>query len=112
MAKINHNYGKLVDSKLVYAPNMLRGTIQDEEGHDIEVNIINPTDYYYRLNGYKNIVSEPYPQDSHTYVERITEDEQTIYKGWQQIIAPPEPPTLDERVDALEDAFLEFIMGD
>ena len=105
MARKNHNYGKLENGKLVYAPSFVEAVIKDERGNDVRVNVFNPSDYYYRLNDYKNVVADPYPQDGNTYQELLTEDEQTIYKHWQQIDVPP---TIDERIDAVEEAILDI----
>ena len=102
---MNRYYGKIENGKLVYAPNKVRGIVEGRE-----VPIYNPSDYYLRSNGYKSIVRESYPTDGKTYAQNITEDEQNIVIGWRQVVVPEEP-TIEDRVDALEDAFLEFIIG-
>ena len=62
MAKKNYHYGKLVDGKLVYAPNKLKSTIEDEEGNRIAVQIINATALQYAMSGWLPILKAQPPE--------------------------------------------------
>ena len=66
MAKKNYHYGKLVDGKLLYAPNKLKSTIEDEEGNRIAVQIINATAAQYAMSGWLPILKAQPPEPSET----------------------------------------------
>lgn len=70
MAKKNYQYGKLVDGRLIYAPNKLKSTIEDEDGNPISVQIINATAAQYAMCGWLPILKaqRPEPAEDGYYV--------------------------------------------
>ena len=108
-AKQNHNYGRLVDGKLTYAPVKLQVTRKDEQGNDVSMTSYNPSDYLYRLNGYLPVIVDPYPEDGTKPYEPVCVQENgTIYQHWQEKYLPPPPPTIEEQVEANAEAIMEL----
>ena len=70
MAKKNYKYGKLVDGKLIYAPNKLKTVITDDEGNEIAVQIINASAAQYAMSGWLPILKtqQPEPTEDGCYV--------------------------------------------
>ena len=62
MTKKNYKYGKLVDGKLVYAPNKLKTVIGDDEGNEIAVQVINATAAQYAMSGWLPILRAQPPE--------------------------------------------------
>ena len=62
MAKKNYNYGKIEDGKLVYAPNKLKTVIEDDEGNEIAVQVINGTAAQYAMSGWLPILKAQLPE--------------------------------------------------
>ena len=62
MAKKNRSNGKLEDGKLIYAPNKLKSTIEDEEGNRIAVQIINASAAQYVMSGWLPILRATPPE--------------------------------------------------
>ncbi|HBL41145.1 MAG TPA: hypothetical protein DDY98_06090 [Ruminococcaceae bacterium] len=74
MAKKNYNYGKIEDGKLVYAPNKLKGMIEDEDGNEIAVQIINGTAAQYAMSGWLPILRAKQPEPTEDGYYRVTYD--------------------------------------
>ncbi len=70
MAKKNYNYGKIENGKLIYAPNKLKAVIEDDDGSQIAVQIINATTAQYAMSGWLPIrrAQPPEPVDDGVYV--------------------------------------------
>ena len=105
---MNRQYGKIESGRLVYAPSSLPSTITDEDGQEISAVTYNPSDYLYRLNGYKPVVEEPYPSDGNQYERYFIEENGTIYQRWREQYLPPAPPTIEEQVEANAEAIMEL----
>ena len=84
MAKKNYNYGKIEDGKLVYAPNMLKSMIEDEEGNPIAVQIINASAEQYAAQGWLQISRTPQPEpvEGGYYAAEYTELDGVIVESW------------------------------
>lgn len=108
MVKKNYNYGKIVDGRLVYAPNKIRVTMLTPTGTEVEVSVFNGTAEQYLSVGYKSIIQEPYPQDGKTYEMEFVVTDDTIYIHWREIEPPVPAPTIDDRVEAIESAIVEI----
>lgn len=108
MVKKNYNYGKIVDGRLVYAPNKIRVTMLTPSGTEVEVSVFNGTAEQYLSVGYKAIVQEPYPQDGKTYEMEFVVTDDTIRVHWREIEPPVPTPTIDDRVEAIESAIVEI----
>lgn len=90
-------YGKIIDGKLVLAPNPLVAG-----GYKI----YNPTPGVYENNGYLKIVETDYPNDDKYYEKKYGERDGKIYGEWVETDAPevaPAQPTEGERITALEE---------
>ena len=85
-------------------------TVTDDDGNEISVTVYNPSDYLYRLNGYKPVVEEQYPrQAGEKYYEQYYEEENgSIYIRYREAELPPGPPTLEEQVEANAEAITEL----
>ena len=85
MAKKNHNYGRIVDGKLVYAPNKLKSMIEDEEGNQIAVQIINGSAEQYAADGWLPIQRTPLPEpvEGGYYAAEYTEQDSAIIESWK-----------------------------
>lgn len=91
-------YGKIIDGKLVLAPNpMVSG------GYEI----YNPRPEDYKKEGYLEVVEAELPADTDKHYEKqYVERDGKIYAEWIEAEARevPEPtPTADERITALEE---------
>lgn len=93
-------YAKLIDGRLVYAPNMLRA----EQG-----DVYNPSADMLSDAGYKPVLETPYPEtDSEfevAYTATWQEQDGRIVQVWtecEETVDAPHVPTLDERVSILE----------
>ena len=105
---MNRQYGKIENGRLIYAPSSLPSTMTDDDGNEISAVTYNPSDYMYRLNGYKPVVEEPYPSDGNQYERYFIEENGTIYQRWQKQYLPPAPPTYEEQVEANAEAITEL----
>lgn len=89
-------YGKIIDGKLVLAPNPLINW---------RYKIYNPRPEEYTENGYKEIVETEYPTDDKYYEKHYVERNGKIYSEWVEAEAPEmivPTPTAEERITALE----------
>ena len=84
MSKKNYKYGKLVDEQLVYAPNTLHGVINDEDGNEIAVQIINGSPKQYADDGWLPIIRIPQPEsvEGGYYIAKYVEQDGTIVESW------------------------------
>ena len=94
-------YGKIIDGKLVIAPNPM--TIGGYR-------IYNPRPMQYEDEGYLEIIEFEYPAETDGYYEkRYIERDGKIYGEWEETEAPEVPeetepvPTVEERVADLEE---------
>ena len=89
MTKKNYKYGKLVDGKLVYAPNKLKTVIGDDEGNEIAVQVINATAAQYAMSGWLPIrrTQQPEPVEGGYYSARYEEKENAIVESWVFVAA-------------------------
>ena len=62
MAKKNRNYGRIENGSLIYAPNKLKSVIEDEEGNQIAVQIINATAAQYAMHGWLPVLRAQPPE--------------------------------------------------
>lgn len=109
MKQKNHNYGKLIDGRLIYAPRELLSTVKDEQDNDVEVTVFNPSDYLYRLCGWLPVVVDPIPDDNDkSYSPVYSEESGTIYQRWQAQYMPPSPPSIEEQIEANAEAIMEL----
>ena len=90
-------YGKIIDGKLVTAPNPI--TIGKYRVH-------NPRSEHYEAEGYLEVIEIEYPSETDKYYEKqYVEREGKIYGEWVETEAPEatEPTTtLEQRTTALE----------
>ena len=90
-------YGKIIDGKLVLAPNPLVTW---------RYKIHNPRPEDYIEEGFKEIVEAEYPADDGKYYEaHYVERNGKIYREWVEAEAPEmivPTPTAEERITALE----------
>ena len=90
-------YGKIIDGKLVFAPNpMVSG----------DYKIYNPKSEHYEAEGYLEVIETEYPEGDKYYEKTYTERDGKIYGEWVETEAPEatEPtPSLEERTAALEE---------
>lgn len=111
MAKKNYNYGKIVDGKLVYAPNMLAVTSVDKDGNEIRGHAFNASSETYLEQGWYPIVKTSYPDDGKIYEETFEMVNNTIHNSWiESENQEPYPISDSERIDVLEQAFLEYVL--
>lgn len=111
MTKKNYKYGKLVDGKLVYAPNKLLTTIVDDTGNIINVQAFNAISEMYLDQGWYPVERAPYPEDEKYYEETIELKNDTIVVSWVEKDLQDSYPISDsERIDILEQAFLEYVL--
>lgn len=108
-------YGKIIDGKLVCAPNPMLADITNEETGEIaRYKVYNPRPEQYEAEGYLEVIETEYPEASEGdadkyYEKRYIERDGKIYGEWVETEAPeapevPEPtPTLEERTSALEE---------
>ena len=84
MAKKNYNYGKLENGKLICAPNKLKAVIEDEDGNQITVQIINGTTEQYAAAGWLPIrrLPQPDPVENGYYTASYAEQDGTIVESW------------------------------
>ena len=90
-------YGKIIEGKLVLAPNPLITR---------RYKIYNPRPDDYIEEGYKEIVDTEPPTDDKYYEAHYVERNGKIYREWVETTPPEaeEPvPTTDERITALEE---------
>lgn len=90
-------YGKIIDGKLVLAPNPLITW---------RYKIYNPRPEDYIEEGYKEIVETEYPTDGKYYDSSYVDRNGKIYREWVEAETPEvtEPTlTTDERITALEE---------
>ena len=97
-------YGKLKNGALLYAPSSVM--VNDKR-------MINPSDEILRSLGWLPIVMTPRPQTAEGYIatahfEEITD---SIVQVWTVTEIPFVAPTTEERLEALESAVLEIILG-
>ena len=89
-------YGKLIDGKLVSAPNpMVSGNYK----------IYNPKPKHYEAEGYLEVIETDYPDTDKYYEKHYVERNGKIYGEWVEIEAPDVPehiPTAEERITVLE----------
>ena len=104
-------YGKIIDGKLVFAPNPMLADIRNEEtGETARYKVYNPRSEQYEAEGYLEVIETEYPEASEgeavkCYEKRYIERDGKIYGEWVETEAPdvPEPkPSLEERTSALE----------
>ena len=101
-------YGKIIDGRLVIAPNPMVANITNKNGETRTYKIYNPRPEQYEAEGYLEIVETDYPSTDKYYEKRYIERDGKIYGEWVEAEAPeapevPEPtPTLEERTAALE----------
>ena len=103
-------YGKIIDGKLVSAPNPMIADITNKStGVTKKYKIYNPRPEVYKGNGYLEVIETEYPEvaeDEVKYYEKhYVERDGKIYGEWVEAEAPEEPvptPTLEERTAALE----------
>ena len=93
-------YGKLIDGKLVYAPNPLKSG---------NYKIYNPKPEHYEAEGYLEVIEADYPEvaegEVKYYEKHYVERNGKIYGEWVEVEAPedvPTQPTLEERTAKLE----------
>lgn len=86
-------YGKIIDGKLVLAPNPLASGAHK---------IYNPRPEKYVAEGYLEIVEIDAPDDGKYYEKQYVEIAGKIYSEWVEAEAPEQQPTADERITALE----------
>ncbi len=98
-------YGKIIDGKLILAPNpMVVGKRK----------IYNPKPEQYVENGYLEIIETDYPDDNKYYEKQYIEQDGVIRGIWVETEAPEFPtvvPTLEERTTALEQALNMILEG-
>lgn len=102
-------YGKLINGQIVPAPNPL---------HVNRGMVYNPSGYIYESVGYKPIVDTPMPEPEDGtevyYTSRWEEQDGQIVRVWEEAeppepeVATPAPPTLEERLTIIEDAFADL----
>ena len=81
MTKKNYKYGKLVDGKLVYAPNKLKTVIGDDEGNEIAVQVINATAAQYAMSGWLPILRAQPPEPTEDgYYAPVYEEEDSVIR--------------------------------
>ena len=84
MAKKNRNYGRIENGSLIYAPNKLKSVIEDEEGNQIAVQIINATAAQYAMQGWLPVLraQPPEPVEGGYYTAAYTEQDGVIVELW------------------------------
>lgn len=97
-------YGKIIDGKLVSAPNPLKSG---------NYKIYNPKPEHYETEGYLEVIETEYPEvaegEVKYYEKHYVERDGAIYGEWIEAEAPEEPvipepmPTAEERITALEE---------
>ena len=103
-------YGKIIDGKLVLAPDPMLADIRNEEtGETARYKVYNPRPEQYEAEGYLEIVETDYPDTDKHYKKRYIERHGKIYGEWVEAEAPEVPeetepvPTVEERVADLEE---------
>ena len=87
-------YGKIIDGKLVLAPNPM--TVG-------EYKIYNPHPEYYETEEYLEIIETEHPTDTDKYCEKkYVERDGKIYGEWAEAGTPEYLPPLEDRVSAVE----------
>jgi hypothetical protein len=89
-------YGKIIDGKLVSAPNPLKSG---------NYKIYNPKPKHYEAEGYLEVIETDYPDTDKYYEKHYVERNGKIYGEWEEIEAPDVPehiPTAEERITVLE----------
>ena len=91
-------YGKIIDGKLVSAPNPLKSG---------DYKIYNPKPEHYEAEGYLEVIETEYPEvaegEIKYYEKHYVERNGKIYGEWVETEAPdvPTQPTLEERTAQL-----------
>lgn len=87
MVKKNYNYGKLVDGKLEYAPNRIKGTVINNKGKEVAVQIINASADKYLAQGWYPIVHTTQPEftEDDYYRQIWTQQGNEILEGWEYV---------------------------
>lgn len=87
MTKKNYKYGKLVDGKLVYAPNKLKTTIEDKDGNHVLAQMFNAPQEKYMEQGYFPIIKAiaPAPTDNGYYVPEYRKVGDTIVESYSLV---------------------------
>lgn len=99
-------YGKIIDGKLVAAPNPMIADITNKEtGETAKYKIHNPRPEHYEAEGYLEVIETDYPDTDKYYEKHYVERNGKIYGEWVEAEAPedvPTQPTLEERTAKLE----------
>ena len=96
-------YGKIVDGKLIYAPNPLATEeVNKETGEISKYNVYNPLPTTYEAEGYLEIIETDYPTDDKYYEKQYVERDGKIYSEWVETEPPYHEPSLEERVAITE----------
>lgn len=92
MVKKNYKYGKIINEKLEYAPNIIKGTRINSQGKEIFIQIINGSEEQYRAQGWYSIINTPAPESTEEgyYIPKYELINEQIIQSWKFIEYEPQ----------------------